>query len=88
MWPGCVIELDVSADPVSCLCDRGVGVQIDLLVFDGFPDAFDEDVVAPVAPAVHADGDAFLLEPPGEGFAGELHPTDEDLSAGTPACEP
>ena len=36
----------------------GVGAQIDLLVFDRFPDALDEDVVAPGALAVHADPDA------------------------------
>jgi hypothetical protein len=59
-----VIELQVSADGSSCLADRGVGVQVDLLVLDGLPDALDEDVVAPAAFAVYADLDPFFFQPP------------------------
>jgi hypothetical protein len=42
-------------------------VQIDLLilVFDRFSQAFDKHVVAPAAFAVHADRDAVLLGPAG-----------------------
>ena len=56
-----IIELQVAADGLPCLLDRFVGVKIDLLVLDLFPDALDEDVVAPAALAVHADPDPFFL---------------------------
>src|ERR1019366_10652768 len=72
VWSGGVVELQVSADGRSGLADRGVSVEVNLLVFDGLPDALDEDVVAPAAFAVHADADSVFLEPPGEGLAGEL----------------
>ena len=49
-----------------------VAVQIHLLVFHGFPEPFDEDVVAPTALAVHADLNAVLLEHADEGGTGEL----------------
>src|SRR5206468_1482165 len=52
--------------------DAVVGPQIDLLVFDAAPQAFDEYVVAPGALAVHADCDAVVGEHAGEGRAGEL----------------
>ena len=45
---------------------------------------FDEDVIAPAALAIHADLDPFFFESPGEGRASKLHPSDEDLSPGTP----
>src|SRR5208282_3407794 len=54
------------------LADAVVSVQIDLLVFDRSPDALDEDVVAPRALAIHADGDSVCDKHAGEGGAGEL----------------
>ena len=42
-----VVELQVEADGRSGLVGRGVGVQVDLLVLDGLPDALHEDVVTP-----------------------------------------
>jgi len=37
-------------------------MQINLLVFDLFPQPLDEHVVAPAAAPVHADGDFVVLE--------------------------
>lgn len=51
-----------------------VGAQIDLLIFDAAPQPLDEHVVAPGAPAVHADGDAMTGEHAGERGARELRP--------------
>jgi hypothetical protein len=34
VWPDGVVEVDVAADGSSGLADRGVGVQVDLLVLD------------------------------------------------------
>ena len=51
---------------------RLVGVEIDLFILDGLPDPLDENIVAPSATTVPADGDAIFFEPPGEGLAGEL----------------
>jgi len=67
-----VVERQVLSDGLLGVRDRVVGAQIDLLVLDRFPQAFDEDVVAPAAFAVHADRDAVRLEQAGERFAGEL----------------
>jgi hypothetical protein len=49
-----------------------VAVQIDLFVFHGFPQPFDEEVVAPAATAIHADLDLFLLKHADESRAGKL----------------
>jgi hypothetical protein len=43
-----------------------------LLVFHGFPEPLDENVVAPGALAVHTDGDAVREQDAGERLAGEL----------------
>ena len=47
MGTAAVVEADVSADPGPGLRDAGIDPQIDLLVFDGPPEALDEDVVPP-----------------------------------------
>lgn len=49
-----------------------VGVEIALLVFDGAPDALDEDVVAPGALIVHGDGDVGGFQSLDELQGGEL----------------
>jgi len=67
-----VEELDVTADAAPCCGDRFVSMQIDLFIFDGTPEAFDEDVVSPASLAIHADPDAFLLEPIRKRHTGEL----------------
>src|SRR3979411_2710940 len=67
-----IVEIEISADRVSCLADAFVGPQIHLLVFDAAPQPLDEHVVPPGAFAVHADGDAVAGEQAGEGRAGEL----------------
>src|SRR3979411_814952 len=72
MRAAALVEVEVSADRVARLADALVGAQIHLLVFDAAPPPFDEDVVAPGAFAVHADGDAVAGENAGECRAGEL----------------
>ena len=67
-----VVELDVLPDRGSGLMHRLVGVEIDLFILDGLPDPLDENIVAPSATTVPADGDAIFFEPPGGGLAGEL----------------
>ena len=47
-------------------------MQIDLFILHGFPQAFDEDVIAPAAFAIHADLDVVLLKHADERRAGEL----------------
>ena len=56
-----VVEPDVFCDSSARLADRVLGVQVDLLVFDGLPNTLDEDVVAPASAAVHADSDSIFL---------------------------
>src|SRR5664280_2479357 len=43
-----------------------------LFVLDRFPDALDEDIIAPRTLAIHADGDVVGDQNAREGFAGEL----------------
>ena len=52
-----VVEGQIAADPGTGFRDAGIGPQVDLLVFDGPPQALDEDIVAPGALAIHADLD-------------------------------
>ncbi len=58
VWMGDVEEVDVAADVCSGLLDRLVSVQIDMLILDQLPEPLDENIVAPAAFAIHADGDA------------------------------
>src|ERR1700722_18078046 len=52
-----IVEVEIAAQRRASLCDRVVSFEIYLLVFHGFPEPLDENVVAPGALAVHADGD-------------------------------
>jgi len=72
MRPAAVVKVEISTDRAPCLADRAIGMQIDLLVFDRTPQTLEDDVVAPCAPAVHADGDLFAQQHAGKGLAGEL----------------
>lgn len=47
-------------------------MQVNLLVLDRFPEAFDEYVIAPAALAIHADLNAVLPKQANEGRTGEL----------------
>src|SRR3954453_580677 len=67
-----IVEVQIPADRGASLADRVVGPEIHLLVLDRSPEPLDEDVVAPGALAIHADGDAGLEEHVGEVGAGEL----------------
>lgn len=71
-----VVEGEIPADRGARVGHAGIGAQLDLLVFDRFPDALDEDVVAPGALAVHADLDARADQQGGELAAGELRALD------------
>ena len=67
-----VVELDIQADAFSGGAHDFVGMQVDLLVLDRAPAAFDEDVVALAAFAVHRGADTVCMQNAGEGTAGEL----------------
>ena len=51
------VEVQITPDGGTVFRDAVVGVQVNLIIFDGPPKTFDEDVVAPGAFAVHADLD-------------------------------
>src|SRR6516225_10469991 len=57
-----VVELDEPPELRTGVADRVIGAQVDVLVLDGAPQAFDEDVVTPATPAIHADLHAALLQ--------------------------
>ena len=72
MWPQAIVEIQIAADGSSRDAYAVVGVKVDLLVFDRFPDALDEDIVAPSALAIHADGDIAGRQSAREGLTREL----------------
>jgi hypothetical protein len=47
-------------------------LEIDFLILHQTPQALDHDVVHGPSPAIHADSDIVVLEPPGKGFASIL----------------
>ena len=51
---------------------RGVGLETDLLVFDGTPEPLDEDIVAPCTSAIHRDRDVAVQQYTGKGRTCEL----------------
>ena len=67
-----VIKAEPGADAGLGLGDAGVGVEVDLLVFEAAPQPLDENVVHIAALAIHADGDLVALQGAGEVVAGEL----------------
>ena len=67
-----VIKAEPGADAGLGLGDAGIGVEVDLLVFEAAPQPLDEDVVHVAALAVHADRDPVALQGAGEVVAGEL----------------
>ena len=72
MRPLGVIEVNPRADDPFGLEAVGHLVQIDRLVFETAPQAFDEDVVHAEAAPIHRDRDLGALEHAGEVEAGEL----------------
>src|SRR4029077_39705 len=72
VWTSAVIKVEIVTDRSTRLADAVVGSQIDLLILDAAPQAFDEHVIAPGGLAVHADGNAAVGEHAGERSAGEL----------------
>lgn len=72
MWASAVVKVEVSADRRASMADGLISPEIVLLVFNRFPEPFDEDVVAPGTLAVHADLDAVAAQHRREGHAGEL----------------
>ena len=72
MRSGLVIERQVVLQALMRSPDGLVGVQIHLLVFDAFPEAFHEYVVSPAPFPVHADLDAVMRQESREFLAGEL----------------
>src|SRR5271170_1063617 len=67
-----IVEVEIAAQRRASFRDRVVGFELYLLVFYGFPEPLDENIVAPGAPAVHADGDPVREQDAGERLAGEL----------------
>jgi len=67
-----VVELEVVAESFPGLGAVLICFEVDLLIFDTAPKPFDEYVIHPRAPAVHADSNAVVVEHAGKCHAGEL----------------
>ena len=72
MRPPGAIERDVVRNRGAGLGHGFVGFEVDRLVLERSPEAFDEDVVLPATAPVHADGDAVAFEHLDEGTGREL----------------
>ena len=59
-----VVEVEVVSQPLNQERDGLIEVEVEVFVFDGAPEAFDEDVVEGSAATVHADADACPLSRP------------------------
>ena len=67
-----VVKTQITLNAFPRRADRVVCVQINFLVLDRFPQAFNEDVVAPRTFAIHADGNAVVHQQLREFKAREL----------------
>lgn len=67
-----VVEAEVGGDACLCLSQRGVFLEIHLLILDAAPQPLGEDVIMVGAFAVHADADAGSGQHIGESAGGEL----------------
>ncbi len=67
-----VIEEEVVGQSLDQERDGVIGPEIEVFVFDGAPEAFDEHVVQGSTSAVHTDLDAFYFQPLCVSQAGEL----------------
>ena len=67
-----IIEAEVVGQSPMEAWDGLVGFEVEVFVFDGAPEAFDEYVVQSPSSAVHADADAFPFQSGGEAGRGEL----------------
>ena len=72
MGPFGVVEVDPLCNDPFGLEAVGQFMQVDGLIFERAPQAFDEDVVHAPAPPIHGDADAGIIEDAGEVEAGEL----------------
>jgi hypothetical protein len=70
--PLLVVEFHPGANPLARVGHVLIGVQVNLLILEAAPQAFDEHVVDPAPFAIHADLDASVFENLGEGLTGEL----------------
>jgi hypothetical protein len=67
-----VVEAEVRRQRFARLGAVVAGMQVDLFALDAAPQSFDEHVVDPATFAVHADGDAGLLQDCDPVITGEL----------------
>ena len=67
-----VVEFEIPTNRRPGFADRTIGAQVDLFVFDGPPQALDEDIVAPGPLAIHADRNLVTFQQLREGQARKL----------------
>jgi hypothetical protein len=70
--PALVVEAQPLADADARLETVGIGLQVNLFVFQAAPQSLDKDIVQPASAAVHADPDPGGFQRVGERRAGEL----------------
>lgn len=62
MWAPLIVKLEIAVQALPGLGDRVVGVQVDLLVFDTFPESLNQHIVDPATLTVHANLDTVPLD--------------------------
>ena len=72
MRPQEIVFVEKMPQSVAQLGERGVLVQVDVLVLDRTPEAFDKCVVERTVAAVHTDSDVALLQRRQEQLTGKL----------------
>ena len=71
-----VVKDQPPTDAATCLANRGVRLDVHVLIFQAAPKALDEDVVEKPPFAVHADPHTAIRQFVNEIAAGELHTLD------------
>src|SRR3954454_15976264 len=67
-----VVKAEVTGERIPRLRYCVVGPQVYFFIFDGSPESLHEHIVAPCAPAIHADSDGLVDQLAGECGTGEL----------------
>ncbi len=72
MGPLMIIEVKVGRQASSQFGHRGIVLEVDVLVFEATPQAFDEDIVQSSATSIHTDADGGSFKTGRELIGGEL----------------
>ena len=72
MKPLLIVKVEIVSQSTKSRGNRVIVVEIDLLILDTAPEAFNEDIVKVAAPAIPTDGNVSRLQPSGKRISRKL----------------